>query len=453
MDQSVSKDELAAYLTANPATRFVDAIYCDTSGYLRGKRYPAHTAAKLWKNGLNMPEAHFILDVTGNSSDPLGRGFSDGDPDCTTIPVPGTLTSIPWAETPRAQVLMTQVPSARPPHVVDPRQVLARAVERFRKTGLTPVMAFELEFYLLDPKSDAQGRPQAPLLPGTDRRLATMQANSIEEMDRFGAFIAEAEATLRQQSMPATATCTEFATGQYEINLDHVTDPLAAADHASLLRRAVKAVAEKHGMAATFMAKPFLDRAGSGMHVHISLVDDTGANRFDDGSALGGPLLRHAVGGMRAAMPESMAFFAPHINAFRRYVANMFVPVNKSWGSDNRSVAFRIPAGPGDARRIEHRVAAADANPYLVGAAILAAIQHGIENRIDPGPTAVANVSGEVDADIPADLTAAIERLEGGKILAEAIDPLYLKIYAQVKRNEQRSFMSEIFAREYDWYL
>lgn len=453
MDQSVLKDEFANYLAVHPDTRFVDAIYSDTAGFLRGKRYPADKAAKLWQSGLNMPEAHFILDITGDCSDPLGRGFSDGDPDCTIMPVTGSLCPVPWAESPRAQVMMTQLPSARPPHVVDPRQVFARIVERFRKTGLKPVMAFELEFYLLDPKSDPAGRPQAPLLPGTDRRLVTMQANSIDEMDRFGAFIAEVEAVCRLQGIPATATSTEFATGQYEINLDHVADPLTAADHALLLRRVVKAIAEKQGMAASFMAKPFLDRAGSGMHVHLSLVDEKGENRFDDGSPLGGPLLRHAVGGMRAAMAESMAIYAPHVNAFRRYAANMFVPVNRSWGPDNRSVAFRIPTGPGAARRIEHRVAAADANPYLVGAAILAAVQHGIENKVDPGPTAVDNVSGAVDPEIPMDLAAAIERLEGGKILAGAFDPLYLQIYATVKRNEQRSFMSDIFAREYAWYL
>ena len=453
MDQGALKDELADYLGVHPGTRFIDAIYGDSSGFMRGKRYPIDMAGKLWKSGLNMPEAHFILDVTGDSSDPCGRGFSDGDPDCTIMPVPGTLVPIPWAVEPRAQVLMTQVPGIRPPHVVDPRQVLSRVIDRFRATGLQPVMAFELEFYLLDANPDAAGRPQAPLVPGTDRRLATMQANSIEELDLFGGFVAEAQSACRLQRIPVTVTSTEFATAQYEINLDHVSDPMAAADHALLLRRAVKAVARRHGMAASFMSKPFLDRSGSGMHVHLSLVDAQGRNRFDDGSPLGAPLLGHAVAGMQAALAESMAFFAPHLNAFRRYAANMFVPVNKSWGPDNRSVAFRIPTGPGSARRVEHRAAGADANPHLVAAAILAAVQHGIENRLDPGPTAQGNVSGEVDPAIPLEWLAAVAAMLDGKILREAFDPAYLEIYAAVKRNEHRRFMSEIFQREYVWYL
>jgi len=453
MDQGAPKDELAEFLGINPDCRFVDAIYGDTVGFLRGKRYPADKAAKLWQQGLNTPEAHLILDVTGDCSDPLGRGFSDGDPDCTLMPVPGTLVPVPWADEPRAQVLMTQVPGTRPPHVVDPRQVLARAVDRFRATGLRPVMAFELEFYLLDDDPDGQGRPQSPLIPGTDRRLVTMQANSIEELDLFAAFVAEAQAACRAQRIPVTVTSTEFATAQYEINLDHVADPMAAADHALLLRRAVRAVAQRHGMLASFMAKPFLDKSGSGMHLHLSLIDETGRNRFDDGSPLGGALLRHAVAGMQAALGESMAIFAPHINAFRRYAANMFVPVNKSWGPDNRSVAFRIPAGPGSARRIEHRAAGADANPHLVAAAVLAAVQHGIERQLDPGPTSHVNVSGEVDDSLPFDLPSAIEAMLAGSILRETLDPTYLAIYAEVKRNELARFMSDIFQREYDWYL
>lgn len=454
MDQGALTDELADYLRTHPDTRFVDAIYGDTVGFMRGKRYPSDRASKLWKAGLNMPEAHFILDVTGDSSDPCGRGFSDGDPDCTIMPVPGTLVPVPWADEPRAQVLMTQVPSRRAPHVVDPRQILARVVERFRSVGLQPVMAFELEFYLLDAKPDAAGRPQSPLLPGTDQRLVTMQAQSIEELDRFGGFVAEAQAACRAQKLPVTVTSTEFATAQYEINLDHVADPMAAADHALLLRRAVRAIAPRHGMAASFMAKPFLDRSGSGMHIHLSLVDADGRNRFDDGSPLGSPLLRHAVAGMQAALPESMAFFAPHINAFRRYAASMFVPVNRSWGADNRSVAFRVPGGPSAARRIEHRAAAADANPYLVAAAILAAVQHGIENRLEPGdPTAEVNVSGQIDPAIPMEWLAAVDAMLSGKILPGAFEPGYLEIYAAVKRNEQARFMDRIFQREYDWYL
>lgn len=455
MDQGVGVTELRAFLNAHPEMRFIDGIYGDICGFVRGKRYPIEQAEKLWKSGLQMPEAHFILDALGDGSDPLGRGFSDGDPDCMMIAVPGSLVPVPWASEPRAQVLMTQAaPGAREPAFVDPRQLLRRVAERFAQTGFKPVMAFELEFFLHDRDLDPQGRPQAPFIPGTRRRISGLQATSIEELDQFGAFVAEVQEVCKTQKIPSTAANTEFAQAQYEINLDHVEDPALAADHALLQRRVVRAIAERHEMRASFMSKPFLDRAGCGMHIHVSLVDKTGRNVFDDGGERGSDLLRHAIGGCQAALAESMAIFAPHLNAFRRYTANLFVPVNKSWGYDNRSVAFRVPVGNPKARRIEHRVAGADANPYLAAAALLAAIQHGLERRLDPGqPSNLKNVSGQVDPDLPLQLLPALDRLEQATILAQAIDPSYLKLYAAVKRNEYASFMSEIFEREYSWYL
>jgi glutamine synthetase len=454
MDEGLPANELQDYLRAHPETRFVDALYVDLNGFIRGKRYPADKAGKLYSSGMQMPEAHYILYATGDSVDPCGRGFSDGDPDCVTFPVPGSLAPVPWAEEPRAQLLMTQARSERPPHFVDPRQILRQVVERFAATGLKPVMAFELEFYLFDPEPDAQGRPQSPVLPGSRQRLATMQTNSMEELDAVGSFIAEVDQACRAQHIPSSVACTEFATAQYEINLDHVDDPVLAADHAILQRRAIKAVALRHGMRASFMSKPYLDRNGSGTHIHISLLDKADRNVFDDGSALGSATLRHAVGGLQAAMVEAMAICSPNLNAFRRYGPNRFVPVNKSWGAQNRSVAFRIPGGPAKARRIEHRVAGADANPYLVAAALLASIQHGIENKLDPGqPAEQRNVSGEVDPDLPFDWMAAVDRLDQGTILRQAIHPLYLQIYAAVKRGEHEQLMSEIIPREYAWYM
>jgi glutamine synthetase len=207
-------------------------------------------------------------------------------------------------------------------------------------------------------------------------------------------------------------------------------------------------------MQASFMSKPYLDRNGSGTHIHISLLDKAGRNVFDDGSALGSTTLRRAIGGLQAAMAEAMAVCSPNLNAFRRYGPNRFVPVNKSWGAQNRSVAFRIPGGPAKARRIEHRVAGADANPYLVAAVLLASIQHGIDNKLDPGqPAEQRNVSGEVDPDLPFDWMEAVDRLEQGTILRQAIHPLYLQIYAAVKRGEHEQLMSEIIPREYAWYM
>jgi glutamine synthetase len=244
-----------------------------------------------------------------------------------------------------------------------------------------------------------------------------------------------------------------MAASQFEINLQHVSSPLAAADHAVLLRRTVRAAAERHGMRASFMPKPFLDAAGSGMHVHVSLTDAKGGNRFDDGGERGSPLLRHTIGGLRQAMPDSLAFFAPSVNAFRRFGANQFVPLNRCWGYNNRAVAFRVPAGPAAARRIEHRVAGADANPHLVLASILAGLHHGIATEADPGNPQHGSVAGAADPAMQFDLASALDRLRRSELLAGYFDPAYLKAYAAVKINERARFLDHIARREFDWYL
>jgi Glutamine synthetase len=248
-------------------------------------------------------------------------------------------------------------------------------------------MAVELEFYLFELEPDSEGRPRLSAAPFGGGR-ATTSTNSIEELEAIGGFLGEVESFCRLQQIPASVVSSEMAAGQFEINLHHVDQPLAAGDHAFLLRRVIQAAAKRHAMRASFMAKPFLDAAGSGMHVHVSIVDDRGRNMFDDGTPAGSAMLRQAIGGLHQAMPESQAIFAPSLNAFRRFGPGQFVPLNRFWGYNNRAVAFRVPTGPSAARRIEHRIAGADANPYLVLAAILAGIHHGIATSADPGSRA-----------------------------------------------------------------
>ena len=216
-----------------------------------------------------------------------------------------------------------------------------------------------------------------------------------------------------------SALSKEYSPGQFEANLRHQNNALAASDHAIFLRQIVKAAALSQHFQATFMAKPYSDGLGSGQHVHLSLVDGAGRNVFDNGTAEGSELLRYAAGGLAALMPESMAFFAPNLNAYRRFQPDMFAPVNRRWGINNRSAGLRVPVGTNEARRIEHRCAGADANPYLVMAAILAGVHHGIVNRIDPGPPAIGNVSREPDAQLPFSLGDALKRLENARVLPD----------------------------------
>src|SRR6266404_2895146 len=392
--------EHQGFLEKHPAIRHVDALCIDICGSPRGKRYPVDKLKSLYADGLQMPQSHFLLDVNGDNSDPTGRGYTDGDPDTTLFPVPGSLVPVPWAGDGLAQVIVSERAPASDRLLVDPRQVLANVAAKLGELGLTPVMAVELEFYLFDREPDAEGRPQRARLPN-GMRLETTNTNSLDELEYLGAFLGDLEAFCRVQGIPASIVTSEMAASQFEINLQHVESPVAAADHAVLLRRAVRAAAARHGMRASFMPKPFLDAAGSGMHVHVSLADATGRNQFDDGGEAGSPMLRQAIGGLQQAMPDSLAFFAP--------------------------------AGPAAARRIEHRVAGADANPHLVLAAILAGLHLGISIKADPGMPRTGSVAGEADPNMRFDLASALNRLSGSELLARYLDP--------------------IARREYDWYL
>ena len=452
IDGSPSK-ELAALLAAEPGLRYVDAMIVDLCGRMRGKRYPIEDAERLYGTGLAVPYSAYFLDVTGDCLDPCGRGFSDGDPDGVALPVPGTLSRVGWDTVPGARVLMSMPAPAGGAARVDPRVVAGEVVARLAARGLHPVVAFELEFYLLDPEIPASGVPLRAGATLDGRRETQVSVFGLDEIDGFGKFFHALDAECRAQAIPASVVSSEFAPGQYEVNLRHVGEALVAADHAALLRHAVTRIARRHGLRATFMAKPFHDTAGSGMHLHVSLLDGDGGNVFADAAPRGAPPLAHAIGGLLETMPEALAILAPDVNAFRRLRPDLYVPVGRSWGTDNRSVAVRIPAGAPAARRFEHRIAAANANPYLVLAAVLAGAAHGIEQRIDPGPAAVGNAGREADPGIPRRWEVALARMQGSAVLRDYLGADYVELYCATKRAEQEAFERHIGPREYQWYL
>jgi glutamine synthetase len=451
--ETVRLAELAAFLEAHPGIDHVDACLVDVCGIIRGKRYPRADLEKLFRSGLQFPYSTYLLDVTGHCADPCGRGISDGDPDGVCLPVPGTLVPTPWVGESAAQVLVTMIEGDGAPAMMEPRNVAAAVCRRFAELDLRPVIAFELEFYLLDEVADGQGRPQPPLSPLTGLRDESTQVYGVDEVTGFTDLFSDVDRAAAAQNIPASVTSAEFAPAQYEINLKHVDTPLAAADHCALLRRVVKGVARRHGIRATFMPKPFLERAGNGMHVHMSLLDGDGHNIFDDGSVEGSAALRCAIGGMLETLPDAMAVFAPGINGYRRFAPRLYVPVTKSWGLDNRSVAVRIPSGATASRRFEHRVAGADANPYLVLAVLLAGIHHGLTGEVEPGPPWRGSACEQVDADIPFDLTSALARLRDSTILKSYLGETYVDLYCATKQAELASFMDNITRREYEWYL
>ncbi|MSP81768.1 MAG: glutamine synthetase [Alphaproteobacteria bacterium] len=430
--------------------RVVDALIVDMCGVPRGKRLAIEALPRVLGGGMVLPGSTFVMDVRGNNVRGTGMGPEDGDPDYPIHPVTGTLKPIPWAPSPRAQVLMTMAGLDGTPFPYDPRVLLANVAKGFTNLGLTPVVAVELEFYLLDPQRTSDGGIRQAAAAG--KRPTETQVYSLEELDAIAPFLDAVASGCALHDIPADVVVSEYSPGQYEINLKHVDDPLKAADHAVLLKRVIKGSAESHGMLATFMAKPFIDLPGNGTHIHLSLWDRDGHNIFDEGET-GSPALRHAIGGLMATMAEAMAVFAPNANSYRRIRPGAWVPMAPTWGYNNRTVALRVPAGRGAATRLEHRVAGADANSYLVVAAVLAGALHGLARRIDPGPAMIGNVYDQVPASLPATWLDALRAHDGATVLPPAFGPDYWRVFGLCKRSELSDFNARITPSEYDWYL
>lgn len=449
-----NKQTLNSYLTQYPQASHLDVLIIDLCGNAIGKRLPRSAMESMFASGTPVCGAMQLVDVMGNTADPKGYGFSDGDPDAYARAIDDTLVPVPWLSGNKSQVLCEFASSVDgQPLWYEPRQILKKVIERFAKTGYKPRLAVELEFYLIDAGRAEDGAPRQPVSPRSGMPDSSGKVLSLDKLDEFDAVLAAIEAACEKQNIPTTSMISEYGAGQFEVNLQHQDDPLLAADHAALLRRAVQGVSRSQGYDATFMSKPFAEESGSGMHIHLSLLDQQDNNIFDSSSLAGEKLLAHAVAGLQATMAESMAIFAPNLNVYRRFKADEFVPVSKDWGENNRSVAFRIPPSDARNRRIEHRVSGAEANPYLVIAAVLAGVHHGISNQLDPGEKHSGNAGAEVDETLPLTLWSALDVMRNAKILGDFLGDDYLDIYTRVKQAEFDAFMDGIHSREYSWYL
>ena len=460
-----NSETLENFLQQYPQTKYLDVFYCDLSCVIRGKRYPISQAKKVFESGIMSPGSSFLLAVNGESMDPEGMGFSDGDPDELGMPLTETLSPATWAQIPTAQVMLSMQSLAGEHYYFEPRNVLRRVLDRFSELDLHPVVAFELEFYLLDPGNNETSnkdniedeRITPPKSPLTGRRTDTTQVYSMDDLEDFSLYLDDVTSTCALQGVTTGAISGEYSPGQFEINLQHSDRLLEAADQCIMFRRAVKSIARKHGFEATFMSKPYAENSGSGLHLHVSLLDKQGNNVFDGGGEYGtlscaSDTLLHGIGGLKTLMPDSMGIFAPNTNSYQRFVPNIYVPVTASWGFENRSVAIRIPKSPGDARRIEHRVAGADANPYLTLAAILAGIHYGISERVDSGKESIGNAGEKLDPDVPFTLESAQKRTRKSKILGSYFGEQYLRAYTSCKLREYQAF-TESKDPQTKWYL
>ncbi|MFK4259589.1 glutamine synthetase family protein [Agrobacterium tumefaciens] len=438
------------WLEERPEIGSLRAAVCDLNGIMRGKRIPVEQARKALEGAIRMPLSITGLDIWGKDIDDNPMVFATGDADGRCDWTGRNLMPMSWTAQPTALLPLWLADDKGVPFAADPRRALAAVLEEYKALGLTPVTATELEFYLVDPQSD---RPLGPLSPFTGRRLNTAAAMDMDEVDQFEGFIHDVYTACRQQGIPADTAIAENGVGQFEINLGHVADAMKAADDALFFKRTVKGIARKHGLAACFMAKPYGNYSGSGFHIHFSLLDGDGRNVFDNGGDEGSEMMRHAVGGMLAGMAESALIFAPHYNSFRRLRPNSYAPTAVAWGYENRMVAIRIPGGDSRARRIEHRVAGADANPYLVLAAVLGAALIGIKRQMQPPEPRGSDAHAKDLEKLPADWHSAINAFEGGALVSEIFSPVLRSALVSCKRQELETFATHITRFEYQTYL
>ncbi|WP_299354564.1 glutamine synthetase family protein [uncultured Shimia sp.] len=404
----------------------------DLNGQMRGKRVPASYGAKLAKGAIRMPLSCLNVDVWGADVEDSPLVFETGDADGILYPTDRGPVPMPWLGTPSALVPLTMHLEDGSPFFGDPRQALAAVLARFEARGWSVMAATEMEFSLVDPNGK---RPKPPRDPRSNQRLFGPDILSVDELDAFDAFFTELYDGCTAMGLPVQTIINESGLGQFEVTLTHQA-ALRAADDAWLFKFLVRGIARKHGMAASFMAKPYLDDAGNGMHVHFSVLDSDGDNVFDNGGPEGTETLLQAVAGCVQAMPASTLIFAPHGPSYDRLVPGAHAPTGACWAYENRTAAIRIPGGPHQARRIEHRVAGGDINPYLMLACVLGAAIEGIEEGLTPPAPITGNA---YDLDLPQlapDWRAAIDRFESDAFIARCLPAQLIENLVMTKRQE-----------------
>ncbi|MEX0624006.1 glutamine synthetase family protein [Saccharospirillum sp.] len=451
----MSHPEVTAFLEQHPDVTTIELLVTDLNGVLRGKRIERELLEKVYEEGFNLPGSVMALDATGTTVEETGLGAEDGDRDRLCLPVANTLAMVPWhADGDRAQALFTMFETdGVTPFRMDPRQVLMQVVNRFNELGYTPGIAVELEFYLIDTERDADGQLQPPVSPVSGRRMSSKQVYSMDDLDDYDFFIRDVLDTAHEQNIPADTVITEYAPGQFEVNLNYGNDPMRAADEAVMLKRVIAQVARKWEMEATFMAKPYIEEAGSGMHIHLSLMDSDGNNIFASEDPESVPEMRWAMGGLIDMADHVQALLCPNINSYRRLNPDAFAPTAKTWGYDNRTSALRIPSGNIEATRIEHRLSGADTNPYLAVAVVLAGVTEGLQNHIEPPEPVEGNVYDQDHPELADNGRDALRSMILDERVKTWFGADFIEMYLICKWSEVRLFERQVTPMEYELLL
>ncbi len=440
LSQDADRAELAAHFRTT-GVRDVECLFADVTGYPRGKLMPAASFAA--GGELRICQAIPMQCVTGEYSyDPI---FPDSDPDVRLVPDLATLKRAPWASVPRYLAVHDCVELDGSLCEFAPRSVLKNVVARYQAIGLTPVVAPEIEFYLTAAMTDPAQPLTAPLGRG-GRPEVGQSAFSLNALNELAPFWDAFHAAIDALGIRADTWLHEVGPCQYEINLLH-GDPVAVADQAFLFKTAAREIALQHGLNAVFMAKPIAGEAGSSMHLHQSVVDAQGRNIFSQADGSESEAFGHYIGGLQAHTPDLTLIYAPTVNSYRRYVTGSQAPINVEWGHDNRTAGLRVPVSPPAARRVENRLAGADANPYLAIAATLAAGLAGMEARRAPSEPVQGN-GYDLPRGLPRTFSAAHDQMAQSADAPRLLGQRFVHAYLAVKALEHDSFLNEISAWE-----
>ena len=442
--------------------KFVDLLTVDINGLFRGKRIDADKFASVCKKGIYLPYSVYALNINGHTVESTRYGLKSGDKDAICRPIVDSLNPVNWTNPPGGQILLQMFDEEDQPFSGDPRMQLQSILARFESHQLCPVMALEYEFYLIDKQLTKMGAPQPPLNPNRKVREKETQVYSIQDLDDYHSFLTEVNLYAEQQNIDCQAIVSEYAPGQFEINLPHGKDILWLCDEMLYLKRIIKAIARKHNFEASFMAKPYAAYSGSGAHIHINLNDAEGNNVFAQKSPtkpergekkfVPNETLAHAIAGICTTMDDFMLLFAPQINSYRRFTGDSFVPLQSDWAANDRTTAVRIPISSTENCRIEHRVGGADTNPYLLASAVLAGVLAGIEHKLTPeAPREHASTNHAPT--LPIDLHQAIDIFKNSDWVKSYFDEALIELIVKIKSEELSLFNQHISPVEYTWYL
>ncbi len=427
----------------------VECLVPDITGNARGKIIPAAKFSHDY--GTRLPEGIFATTVTGEYPDEYDDLVSPSDSDMLLRPDPDTARLVPWAAAPTAQVIHDCFTKEGKPHELAPRNVLRRVLALYEAIGLHPVIAPELEFFLVQRNTD----PDIPLLPpaGRNGRPETArQSYSIDAVNEFDPILDLMYDYCEVMELDVDTLIHESGAAQLEVNFLHL-DPLSRADQVFLFKRTMREAAMRHGIYATFLAKPMENEPGSSMHIHQSLVDDGGRNVFaGSGKRRHSAMFMHYLGGLQKYVPAAMAFFGPNVNSYRRLAFGEVSPKNVHWGYDNRTCGLRVPLDTQENTRVESRFAGSDVNPYLALAATLACGYLGIVEKLQPTEP-LSGSAHEKGYGLPRSLEDALAQLRGCPELIELLGERFVRAYTAVKDKEHQTYLRVISSWEREFLL